>query len=141
MRWHRNHGHVDCNSNVSHSQLNLLSLLFSLFAADSCSDFRKINGHIMPYLTPEALSPASKAVRTTDVESKGRAGICLFEDSILEPDTANVGGNGGDISEEEVSNAYPVVRLDVERITDTIAGRLATTLLGHVLFLKNQVPL
>lgn len=94
----------------------------------------------MPYLTPEALSPASKAVRTTNVESKGRAGICLFEDSVLEPGSANVGGNGGGIS-EEVSSAYPVVRLDVEKITDAVAGRLATTLLGHVLFLKNQVPL
>ena len=95
----------------------------------------------MPYLTPEALSPASKAVRTTDVDSKGRTGIYLFEEPILEPGSANVGGNDGGISEEEVLNAYPVVRLDVERITDAIAGRLATTLLGHVLFLKNQVPL
>jgi len=94
----------------------------------------------MPYLAPEALLPASKAVRTADVESKGRAGIYLFEDSILEPGSANVGGNGGGTS-QEVSNAYPVVRLDVESITDAIAGRLATTLLGHVLFLKNQVPL
>ena len=97
--------------------------------------------HIMPYLTPGTLTPASKALRTTDVESKGRAGIYLFEDSILKPGSANVEGNGGVISEEEISNAYPVVRLDVEKITDVIAGRLATTLLGHVLFLKNQVPL
>jgi hypothetical protein len=95
----------------------------------------------MPYLTPDALSHPSKAVRTTDVDSKDRTGIYLFEGSVLKPGSANVGENGGGISEEEVSNAYPVVRLDVERITDAIAGRLATTLLGHVLFLKNQVPL
>ena len=94
----------------------------------------------MPYLSPEALLPPSKAVRTTDVESKNRTGRYL-EDSVLKPGSANLGGNGGGISEEEISNAYPVVRLDVERITDAIAGRLATTLLGHVLFLKNQVPL
>ena len=39
------------------------------------------------------------------------------------------------------SNNFPLVRLDVDAITDCIAGRLATNLLGHVLFLKNQIPL
>lgn len=38
-------------------------------------------------------------------------------------------------------NHFPLVRLDVDVITDSIAGRLATSLLGHVLFLKNQIPL
>lgn len=38
-------------------------------------------------------------------------------------------------------NHFPLVRLDVDIITDSIAGRLATSLLGHVLFLKNQIPL
>jgi hypothetical protein len=36
---------------------------------------------------------------------------------------------------------YPLVKLDTEMITDATAARLATSLLGHVLFLKNQVPL
>jgi hypothetical protein len=35
----------------------------------------------------------------------------------------------------------PRVDLDGEAITDAMAARLATCLLGHVLFLKNQVPL
>jgi hypothetical protein len=38
-------------------------------------------------------------------------------------------------------NNFPLVRLDVDAITDSIAGGLATSLLGHVLFLKNQIPL
>ena len=38
-------------------------------------------------------------------------------------------------------NDFPLVRLDVDLITDSMAGRLATSLLGHVLFLKNQIPL
>ena len=38
-------------------------------------------------------------------------------------------------------NHFPLLRLDVDVITDSIAGRLATSLLGHVLFLKNQIPL
>jgi len=37
-------------------------------------------------------------------------------------------------------NRFSVVRLDVDVITDSIAGRLAISLLGHVLFLKNQIP-
>lgn len=35
---------------------------------------------------------------------------------------------------------HPVVRLDLDFITDDVAARLATSLLGHVLFLKSQVP-
>jgi len=45
------------------------------------------------------------------------------------------------LEEETEAIPYPVVKLDTDRITDTTAGRLASSLLGHVLFLKNQVPL
>lgn len=43
--------------------------------------------------------------------------------------------------EEAPPNAYPVVRLDVDMISEATASRLAASLLGHVLFLKNQIPL
>lgn len=35
----------------------------------------------------------------------------------------------------------PRIRLDMDAIPDMMAAKLATSLLGHVLFLKNQVPL
>ncbi|KAG7441606.1 uncharacterized protein BT62DRAFT_936919 [Guyanagaster necrorhizus] len=35
----------------------------------------------------------------------------------------------------------PSVQLDMDSITDTVAASMACSLLGHVLFLKNQVPL
>ena len=35
----------------------------------------------------------------------------------------------------------PIVALDIDILTDTIAAQLATSLLSHVLFLKNQIPL
>ncbi|KAF9457259.1 hypothetical protein BDZ94DRAFT_1228228 [Collybia nuda] len=35
---------------------------------------------------------------------------------------------------------YPTVRLNVDVVTDLIAARLATSFLGHILFLKSQVP-
>ncbi|KAF9449479.1 hypothetical protein P691DRAFT_759015 [Macrolepiota fuliginosa MF-IS2] len=41
----------------------------------------------------------------------------------------------------QATSKLPVVALDVDVLTDTIAARLATSLLGHVLFLKNQIPL
>jgi hypothetical protein len=45
------------------------------------------------------------------------------------------------VDEVTVKNRVPVVRLDVDAISDAVAARLATSLLGHVLYLKNQVPL
>ncbi|KAF9530947.1 hypothetical protein CPB83DRAFT_809857 [Crepidotus variabilis] len=42
---------------------------------------------------------------------------------------------------EVTGSLYPVVKLDAEALTDAAAGKLATSLLGHILFLKNQIPL
>jgi hypothetical protein len=49
--------------------------------------------------------------------------------------------NGATTSCEITKLNLPVVALDVDVVTDAIAARLATSLLGHVLFLKNQIPL
>ncbi|KAJ2929357.1 hypothetical protein H1R20_g7747, partial [Candolleomyces eurysporus] len=38
-------------------------------------------------------------------------------------------------------SGVPVVRLQTETVTDVVAARMAISLLGHVLFLKNQIPL
>ncbi|KAJ8082925.1 hypothetical protein PM082_008782 [Marasmius tenuissimus] len=43
--------------------------------------------------------------------------------------------------EDSPKPRIPTVRLDAPIVTDSIAARLATTLLNHVLFLKSQVPL
>ena len=39
------------------------------------------------------------------------------------------------------ASLVPVVRLDVDAVSDLLAAGLATALVGHVLFLKSQVPL
>lgn len=44
-------------------------------------------------------------------------------------------------SEVESKSRIPTVRLDSDLISDALAAQLATSLVGHVLFLKNQVPL
>ena len=38
-------------------------------------------------------------------------------------------------------SGVPVVQLQTETVTDVVAARMAISLLGHVLFLKNQIPL
>ena len=39
------------------------------------------------------------------------------------------------------TTSIPIVRLDVDVISDVLAAGLAVALVGHVLFLKSQVPL
>jgi len=41
----------------------------------------------------------------------------------------------------EMTGGIPRVHLVIENISDAMAARLAICLLGHVLFLKSQVPL
>ncbi|KAG6873605.1 hypothetical protein C0995_013978 [Termitomyces sp. Mi166 len=43
--------------------------------------------------------------------------------------------------EGDSTSPIPIVSLDYDTITDSIAARLAISLIGHVLFLKSQVPL
>lgn len=45
------------------------------------------------------------------------------------------------VDEEEASERYPTAMIDVERISDVMAARLTICLLGHVLYLKGQIPL
>ena len=40
-----------------------------------------------------------------------------------------------------VTSTVPTVMLDTDVVSDNMAARLCTSFLGHVLFLKNQVPL
>ena len=39
------------------------------------------------------------------------------------------------------ATSIPIVRLDVDAVSDVLAAGLAAALVGHVLFLKGQVPL
>jgi hypothetical protein len=97
----------------------------------------------MPYLTFEAPPPSTPKTLAKDqqvLNFKGSPTPTIEEKLIKEhiplpPELAK------HVIEEGPKNAYPVVRLDVDTISEATAGRLATSLLGHVLFLKNQVPL
>ncbi|KAK0205822.1 hypothetical protein DFS33DRAFT_1498503 [Desarmillaria ectypa] len=54
------------------------------------------------------------------------------------PKTAEESGGKDNVVEE---SKIPSVQLEMDSITDTIAASIACSLLGHVLFLKNQIPL
>ncbi|KAK0492736.1 hypothetical protein EDD18DRAFT_1182352 [Armillaria luteobubalina] len=54
-------------------------------------------------------------------------------------DTTTLEESGKDTVVEE--SKIPSVQLEMDSITDTLAASMACSLLGHVLFLKNQVPL
>ena len=82
-----------------------------------------LNIPIMPFLTPQ--QPPGIGFR--DVKN------------VDEP--ANDVTRPPSIEEATVKSRVPVVLLDVDAISDAVAARLATSLLGHVLYLKNQVPL
>lgn len=93
----------------------------------------------MPLIGPNDTPPPSSHLLRDDETSNPDP---------LEGKLLKVVSDGGAQADATVSvtdgrslNHFPLVRLDVDVITDSIAGRLATCLLGHVLFLKNQIPL
>lgn len=92
----------------------------------------------MAYLTLDAQPPPSKTIGGTYTHKD------VMNETISTPEKVLTEGphpTTDSLAEDSPMNAYPVVRLDVDTISDAVASRLATSLLGHVLFLKNQVPL
>jgi len=86
----------------------------------------------MPYLfTNELERPTSKPF--TIVKSADY-------DPVVTSSPGQEAANESNENEKAISK-YPVVKLETDIITDATAARLATSLLGHILFLKNQVPL
>lgn len=80
--------------------------------------------HTMPYLAPnpEHIVPVSPAGSSKAVAT------------VMMPPPI-------DFDDEEEPPRIPTVVLDVDEIADDMAARMATSLLGHVLFLKGQIPL
>jgi hypothetical protein len=100
----------------------------------------------MPYLTFEAPPPSTpqklgSAYNAKDQQALNFEGTPMIEEKLSKEQNPLPPESVKHLIEEGPKNAYPVVRLDVDTISEATAGRLATSLLGHVLFLKNQVPL
>lgn len=100
----------------------------------------------MPYLTFDAPPPPTpktlgSAYNAKDQQASNVKGTPTIEEKLIKEHSTLPPEPAKPVIEEGLKNAYPVVRLDVDTISEATAGRLATSLLGHVLFLKNQVPL
>ncbi|TFK63423.1 hypothetical protein BDN72DRAFT_847629 [Pluteus cervinus] len=65
----------------------------------------------------------------------------LYRDTSVSAKLPHAQPQHNPFSESARSKTIPTVRLDVENVSDVVAARLATALLGHVLFLKSQIPL
>ncbi|KAJ4002183.1 hypothetical protein F5050DRAFT_1802478 [Lentinula boryana] len=90
----------------------------------------------MPLITPFAAPPLVNSFNHT-----GERTILIHNTQM---NTSNVVDLQADTSAENTGNnsarKIPRVRVDVDTIPDMMAAKLATSLLGHVLFLKNQIP-
>jgi len=72
--------------------------------------------------SPEAKTNAETAAPTTPARNAANTPATMMEDWVLK-------------------SGVPVVRLQADAVSDVLAARLAIGLLGHILFLKNQIPL
>jgi hypothetical protein len=94
----------------------------------------------MPYLTLNDPQATSKAAGPK-VPLGGSMEVRVATRSTTPEASGAMAGGPSDDAAVSAMTGYPLVKLDTKIITDATAARLATSLLGHVLFLKNQVPL
>ena len=100
----------------------------------------------MPALTPSFLPPPSEVVTSPSAFSSSKKGTSPGADSQksippISPQRDMVTQRvGGSLQRERVLR-MPSMKLEVHTIQEDMAASLAVALLGHVLFLKSQVPL
>lgn len=97
----------------------------------------------MPYLSPQ-IGPSTATLESTfggvaDSETKDVQVPATLKAKLLPENMVSTVKE--DVIGSSAASSYPLAKLEVDKITDATAGRLVTSLLGHVLFLKNQVPL
>lgn len=98
----------------------------------------------MPYLAFADTPPPSKTIGTPTADKNTTTPQAMPEKAPENepPPAATATANANATpTQDRPANAYPVVQLDVAALSDAVAARLAASLLAHVLFLKNQVPL
>lgn len=111
--------------------------------------------YTMPYLlAPSPSPPPSSRFLSSESSPASSASSKLGGSSSCTPSTAPTsplpprktqGGRSGTIIDAEedpdILPKMPTLSLDVNAISDVMAARLTTCLIGHVLYLKSQVPL
>ncbi|KAF6743553.1 hypothetical protein DFP72DRAFT_1177898 [Ephemerocybe angulata] len=109
---------------------------------------------LAPTNTPSAPEVALDSTNVQpDIDTSAATTIAGLEATLNAPGPGTQGGlvgvGGSERNAEHTVAAFvptlpsgvPVVQLKADLVTDEVASRLAIGLLGHVLFLKNQIPL
>ena len=94
----------------------------------------------MPALTPSFLPP-SPGVASTSASSSKVTSFCAASQKPIVPERDAVAQRVDVSLKPERVLRMPFMRLEVPAIQEDMAASLAVALLGHVLFLKSQVPL
>lgn len=89
----------------------------------------------MPYLTLNVAECSQHRIL------KSSSGTLKEETRSPTAETSSTISSSNNAADESPIGDFPIMKLDTDIITDATAARLATSLLGHILFLKNQVPL
>ncbi|KAJ3789989.1 hypothetical protein GGU10DRAFT_341908 [Lentinula aff. detonsa] len=90
----------------------------------------------MPLITPFAAPPLTNLSNHTGESTILIHNTQMNTSNVVDLQTETSAENTGNNSTRKI----PRVRVDVDTIPDMMAAKLATSLLGHVLFLKNQIP-
>jgi hypothetical protein len=92
----------------------------------------------MPILAPTLPAPRrplSDKLSNVTIPS----GLVVPAEKVLPPEMSE--NSDSDRLVDEPSRKIPRIILAEDAISDVVTAQLATSILGHVLFLKNQVPL
>jgi hypothetical protein len=97
---------------------------------------------IMPVLGPSSSPPQSQHT-VNSIPPQNDPMVRIMENTTSSSQiTSKTDQNSAiKLTSTTTSCKIPHVTLDADIITDTMASRLAMSLLGHILFLKSQVPL
>ncbi|KAI5120730.1 hypothetical protein M0805_006436 [Coniferiporia weirii] len=96
-----------------------------------------LQSRCVSYVSPMAITPSTNL----NVRSPTRTAPALESVKVSAHETDVKDTNKSMNREtEEIQERFPTATLDAESISDVMAARLATCLLGHVLYLKSQVP-
>jgi hypothetical protein len=102
----------------------------------------------MPLISPAEAPPTAK-ISSMTAEPSSKSSSSSITNGHSKSTPTKVGRSpkaGKDLKQAEektdgITSRIPKVQLDIDVITDSIAAKLATSFLGHILFLKGQVPL
>lgn len=129
----------------SHSQppMTCASLLTLKYTCSLRDPQFTLAAQTMPVLRPSSSPPQSNPSLYPQRTGNAEIEIAHSVPNLIQSDqiTSQTNQNSNPESSSNPTRKIPSITIDADVITDVMAARLATSLLGHILFLKSQVPL